>query len=498
MLSSFEEPEKGIVNIYQPQCSQEYHVKPTGNDFLRTPELGRSGWELRNMYKLSGMEKVGDDFFNRQLAVHHCFDFSTGRSVFLTLKANHKKILDQITEINKNAVPHSLASSFVTSLETQLVSFHWSVAGWKAFVNKLEHGIHEISQRIRNIPMSGDDEKNGLLLLRSQTFRESQGLGASPGSQTQSPQRQSSFNLIKTTISGNIKNGGPAPGPSGDEKVAEKLEKLVQSTMERTIEKVRKLQDFPFDHLQTLNSICKKLKEAKFIMGSNARVLQQTRQFYQRLFEDPGCPAEIKNACPKDLECFQIRIEQLEKRLLTGCSRIDALIEVAADAQILYDSILQLKSAETNNLFAMDALSASVRMESSTQRMEEMTRSMNKIAESTEKDTGSMHFMTFFALIFLPGTFLGVRLLLLFVRESSSPAFLTEHTQSFFSTPIFGDSEEGSPQSWIFHKDLFVVFIIICLIMMVITLSLWGLYLRAQKLRRKQLQEYNEAASSPV
>ncbi|CAG9942668.1 unnamed protein product [Clonostachys rosea f. rosea IK726] len=476
MLSSFEEPEKDIVNIYQPQCSQEYHVKPTGDGFLRTPELGRSGWELRNMFKLSGMEKSGEEFVNRQLAVHHCFDFSTGRSVFMTLKANHKKILDQITEINKNAVPHSLASSFVTSLETQLVSFYWSVAGWKAFVNKLENGIHEISQRIRNIPMSGDDEKNGLLLLRSQTFRESQGLVASPGAQAQSPHRQSSFNLIKTTLSGNAKNGGPVLGPSNDEKVAEKLEKLVQSTMERTIDKVRKLQDFPFDDLQTLNSICKKLKEAKFIMGSNARVLQQTRQFYQRLFEHSGFPAEIKSACPNDLECFQKRIEQLENRLWTGCSRIDALIEVAADAQVLYDSILQLKSAETNNLFAMDTLSASVRMEGSTQRMEEMTRSMNKIAESTEKDTGSMHFMTFFALIFLPGTFLG----------------------SFFSTPIFGDSKEGSPQSWIFHKDLFVVFIIICVIMMVITVGLWTWYLRAQKLRRKQLQEYQGAASSPV
>ncbi|VUC30683.1 unnamed protein product [Clonostachys rosea] len=481
MLSSFEEPEKNIVNIYQPQCSQEYHVKPTGDDFLRTPELGRSGWELRNLYKLSGIEKSGADFVNRQLAVHHCFDLSSGRSIFLTLKANHRKILDQITEINKNAVPNSLASSFVTSLETQLVSFHWSVEGWKALLNKLEHGIHEISMRIRNIPMSSDDEKNGLLLLRSQTFRESQGLGISPGAQTQSPERQSSFNLIKTTLTGNIKNGGPVLSPSSDEKVAEKLEKLVQSTMERTIEKVRKLQDFPFDDLQTLNSISKKLKEAKFIMGSNAGVLQQTRQFYERLFEDPGFPAEIKSTCTKDLECFITRVEQLEKRLWTGCSRIDALIEVAADAQVL------LKSAETNNLFAMDSLSASVRMEASTQRMEEMTRSMNKIAESTEKDTGSMHFMTFFALIFLPGTFLGVRLLLSFVRESSSSAFLTNNTQSFFSTPIFGDSKEGSPQSWIFHKDLFVVFIVICLIMMIITLGLWGLYLRAQKMRRKQL-----------
>jgi predicted permease len=43
-----------------------------------------------------------------------------------------------------------------------------------------------------------------------------------------------------------------------------------------------------------------------------------------------------------------------------------------------------------------------------------------------------------------------------------------------------------------------VVFIIICVIMMVITVGLWTWYLRAQKLRRKQLQEYQGAASSPV
>jgi hypothetical protein len=82
-------------------------------------------------------------------------------------------------------------------------------------------------------------------------------------------------------------------------------------------------------------------------MGSNARVLQQTRQFYQRLFEHSGFPAEIKSACPNDLECFQKRIEQLENRLWTGCSRIDALIEVAADAQVL---VSERQSGSSQNI----------------------------------------------------------------------------------------------------------------------------------------------------
>jgi hypothetical protein len=42
-------------------------------------------------------------------------------------------------------------------------------------------------------------------------------------------------------------------------------------------------------------------------------------------------------------------------------------------------------------------------------RSETVTESMYDIAKTTERDTSSMHVITLFTLLFLPGTFLAVR-----------------------------------------------------------------------------------------
>lgn len=113
--------------------------------------------------------------------------------------------------------------------------------------------------------------------------------------------------------------------------------------------------------------------------------------------------------------------------------------------------------------------------------MELVTREMQEIARNTEKDTASMHVITFLALIFLPGTFLGVRLYYYYYQhsrhsKSQSPSYLTA-SQSFFSTPIFeGQTPEGSenPSRWSFNGELFGLFARICLPMMVVVLVLWG------------------------
>lgn len=120
----------------------------------------------------------------------------------------------------------------------------------------------------------------------------------------------------------------------------------------------------------------------------------------------------------------------------------------------------------------MDARNAASRMES-------MTQNMHEIARNTEKDTSSMHVITFFALVFLPGTFLGVRYYCQHhhtkpTRESM-PSYLTQN-QSFFSTPIFeGQAPDGS-SSWTFNWEMFGLFARICFPMMFVTLLLWGMW----------------------
>jgi hypothetical protein len=124
--------------------------------------------------------------------------------------------------------------------------------------------------------------------------------------------------------------------------------------------------------------------------------------------------------------------------------------------------------------------------------MESMTKNMHEIAHNTERDTASMHVMTFFALVFLPGTFLGVRYFYshqskLPARESMQASLTNQ--QSFFSTPIFeGKAPDGS-SSWTFNREIFALFAKICFPMMFVTLLLWGLWTLQAKHRRVQREK---------
>lgn len=144
-----------------------------------------------------------------------------------------------------------------------------------------------------------------------------------------------------------------------------------------------------------------------------------------------------------------------------------------------YDSILQLQAGQISQLFAMDAHAAAV-------RMEQMTKDMQGIARNTEKDTASMHVITFFALVFLPGTFLGVRYYCRSLLERESlPSLLTD-SQSFFSTPIFDGKADDGSSAWGFNGTLFALFAEICFPMMAVTLILWGLWTYRVKRRSQQ------------
>lgn len=133
------------------------------------------------------------------------------------------------------------------------------------------------------------------------------------------------------------------------------------------------------------------------------------------------------------------------------------------DTQPQYDSILQSYNIEINKLFALSGHETSKRMEDSAKRMEIVTR-------QTARDSASMHVITFLTMIFLPGTFLGVRLMT--SRLKSSSGSLTSD-QTFFSTPVL----DGEGQAWSINYNLLWLFLEICGPMMVIILVGWYRYM---------------------
>jgi hypothetical protein len=78
----------------------------------------------------------------------------------------------------------------------------------------------------------------------------------------------------------------------------------------------------------------------------------------------------------------------------------------------------------------------------SSEKMEEWTKQMHSIAIKTEQETVSMHVITIFTLIFLPGTFVAVRYGWPHVRRIFA-ACLTQ-MQTFFSSGAIQWDEDGT------------------------------------------------------
>lgn len=154
--------------------------------------------------------------------------------------------------------------------------------------------------------------------------------------------------------------------------------------------------------------------------------------------------------------------------------------------------LLQAQKTEIEKLFAMNSHDSSQRMELSSKRMENVTASMHDIAKTTERDTSSMHIITLFTLIFLPGTFLGVRLLIISLLSKFPSTENLTSDQTFFSTPIFGEGDVESNNSWTLNWGLFKLFLEICLPMMVVTVAIWALY----KYRTKRMRAIVEKERS--
>jgi hypothetical protein len=127
----------------------------------------------------------------------------------------------------------------------------------------------------------------------------------------------------------------------------------------------------------------------------------------------------------------------------------------------------------TNEFFAQQA-------KVSTETMENLTVNMADVAMEARKESNSMHIITIFTLIFLPGTFVAVRYGVPYLGEVL-PGTLTAH-QTFFSSGILNfDGYEGDlpmvnmvgfNTKWAALK----LFGAICIPMTVTTLTIWGIF----------------------
>jgi hypothetical protein len=123
--------------------------------------------------------------------------------------------------------------------------------------------------------------------------------------------------------------------------------------------------------------------------------------------------------------------------------------------------------------------------------MEDWTVKMHNVAERTEHETVSMHVITIFTLIFLPGTFVSVRYGLPFLKDSVSTALTS--CQTIFSSGILafdddnGDAYGAQMGDWQIRWSALKLFFAVCVPLMVVTILSWlGAYCHARHSRKKR------------
>lgn len=514
--------------------SQDDLTKPVRPSQLQIDEIGRSDWELRHCYKLNGIELSDHDdkWTMRQAVVYHSFDMNNGRAFWLTIKANDElrdRVVDgcQSLESMRAQNLNTLGSSFESCLANHMICLDWCAEGWRWYISKVESQISEIFHKVKSYPL---DPAAGELdptqqLARSLSMPPANGGGFSmPSTQGMGHIQNGpiqAYSTLKTKLSNKIR-GKDIIISEPEQVVLDKRPRQLETNRERyqTISKrLDMMKIFSFSEFQKLNDVASKLKEAKLAMALNVGVLRDLRGYYQAHYDSSTLPSEITDVCSStgSFEQFMQRTKSLEKGLESECMRAEALVALVQDGITLvrkvahqptsistgvtnnhlqYNSILQSYNTEVSRVFALSGHETSQRMEDSAMRMEAVTDSMYDIARQTARDSASMHVITFFTLVFLPGTFLGVRLMMASYLKSPTGSLTSD--QTFFSTPILSTPEAANPQSWNVNNGLLSLFFEICIPMMFVTVIAWYLYLNKRWFRRNPVgsgQEDIEASA---
>jgi len=148
---------------------------------------------------------------------------------------------------------------------------------------------------------------------------------------------------------------------------------------------------------------------------------------------------------------------------------------------VQFESLSQHTSIQTSKAFQLVA-------QTSSDEMMKWTHKMHEIAVKTKQETLSMHVITIFTLIFLPGTFVAVSLRLL---GRAVFRVLTGLHQTFFSSGVLRWDEDGTlGADYLIRGGGVRLFLAICLPTTGITIAVWAfMYGVARRWARRHAKE---------
>ncbi|KAK0625103.1 hypothetical protein B0T17DRAFT_491912 [Bombardia bombarda] len=445
---------------------------------LRLPHLGRSGIQIQHAFNLLTVEKEPEHtnpWPLRHATLYHSFDVETGRFVCILIKGNRElttRIIDA-PERSRHLRPDSPRTrerSFAASLQVHLIMLEWCSENWSEYIADMEDFLSRRSLQAKvapvaaiasPVPLAEGISRRGTTrtvpsISRQSTFAQSSHqqqqqqqqdgtvspptgpIGGAPG---MNPRRISS-----RTLSGFLRR------QSGLERRQSNLSQQSNTMWEELNSPLSKLEElesrFDFGELQALNIIGDEIDKSIVALEQNKEVVVQVREQYETATTSHAFTTLMDQAqCKGEIATFFRRVRTIERELEGHRQRLLAMVRGIDHDQQLFEALNQHTSIQSSKAFSLLA-------QTSTTEMMKWTEKMHHIAIKTKQETLSMHVITVFTLIFLPGTFLA----------------------TFFSSGVLNWDDDGKLGSeWVIRQQGLRLFLMICLPMMVVIIAGWAL-----------------------
>ncbi|KAI8663048.1 hypothetical protein NCS56_01110100 [Fusarium sp. Ph1] len=418
--------------------------------------IGRSGIRIQHCFNLLGVERSRDKkgWELRQTAAYHSYDVIEGRTLWVILKGDNtmRKRLESVTEESVKTGDtslHSVHASFAQTLTDHLLIMQWCVENWESYAESLEHKYTSLSGVADHAPVDALADDIATIKLREKMDIPPV---SPPGQPTSGPTKFTEPPGIVRKLTRRVTTGFSTVAPV--EPPARKVEHL---RIENLVQ---------FDKLQSLSSVGKSLGEATSAIAQNRRVLAQMKEYYRELVNSEGfkrhVPKSTLKVCKQAASEFAMKIGRLEDDLANYEGNLKTILQGVERTEAMYNGILQYQSMRTAKYFAESS-------EKSTEIMKGWTQEMHE-------KTMSMHVITVFTLIFLPGTFVA----------------------TIFSSGIitFGDDGDGGFGSamgaWKVRPAALKLFAAVCFSLLTVTLLAWCCAYCSARRRRNPRKRAND------
>ncbi|KAH6662626.1 hypothetical protein F5X68DRAFT_161634 [Plectosphaerella plurivora] len=449
--------------------------------------LNRSGIQLQQCFNVLAMEFDEYDapqWKQRQVAAHHSFDLQNGRSTWIVMKGDNT-IRDRMQEATEKSLkqypdfPISLAESLRESLRDHMILLQWGTENWSQYITSLEVEYQKLSivTDFEKIDILADDIFPRRVKARASTLTKAAvALPKTPESLPQISEKAATLASEKSS---------PPPSPSVPSpgvfrRISSRFttnstfpllgrysSRMTVDTAEVKNENLDLAELVKFQGPQELNRLAKDVLTASSVIDQNKRVFSDIRARYQELMESPLFSMHVsdenmRRLCEGHAADFIRKVRRLESDLESHQARLNTILYRTQQASEMYNRLFQVVNTRTAEYFAIAS-------QNSTELMQEWTEQMHQ-------KTMSMHIITIFTLIFLPGTF---------VATMFSSGILT-----------FGQEGEGGFGPWMGDWKVrpagLKLFFAICVPLLFMTLCAWTVAYSALRRTARQSDDTHD------